>query len=813
MTDKAKGRAPLPMLLCGVALMVLGAGAARAATPEGATGSGPATAMPADEIIVTAQRREQALTDTSASVAAFSAERLEAIDAQDPRDLALFAPSLVFVKSAQINQIAIRGLGSPGLDDFESAVGFYTDGVYTSKSRNALTPFYDMGGIEVLRGPQGVLFGKNALSGVLSIHTADPDPDFGGFAQVQAGSLDLVEASGAVTGAVADGVSLRIAGLARRRDGYLDDLAPGKSDGGKQRTYAIRVKSTLDLSETTKLKLKYEWFKDYEYGYTRQLTAVGPADAVNPAFNGIETKLDDRVYSGQSGIFNVDSLVGTRAHIAAADLEQELGNGDTLSLVAGYTNFYHVLRRGDALPINTLLQANPTRNEAVTAELRLTSAEDRRLRYIVGAYGDLTWLKRRGFSALDFTGIGRGVRSALIGRGIPASLLPSVAGFDAANTLIIANPFDQKGKSWAVFGELSYDLTDKLRLTGGLRYNWDKTSILRGFDQSQDLNGRSFASVASYGGVVPVPGFQIMPGVTVEQLLAGTFAGVYRGFMALPGSPADRGSMQDGNVQPAARIEFRPSNGVLLYGAFQTGTKQGGFNASSLLPATAFNKEKARAFELGAKVEFGAGYATLAAYRTDFDDLQVSATNTTGAVDTLNAAKAVSQGVEAEISVRPVPGFRLGASYAYLDAHYRHFVNAPCTIDQLHAQPTGCSQDLTGRSLPNAPDHSVSLFADAETSLTDTLTLKTSANLGWKSAFYTEITDTPQQRADSLVTVNGRIAVETKSGLSLAVTAKNLLNERGALMVQRAANARDPGTILSLINEPRTFAVEARFAF
>ncbi|WP_170112664.1 TonB-dependent receptor [Sphingomonas fennica] len=816
MTEGTKAPRRLGMLLGGCAAMLLASApaAAQVANADGGDGGQAARENAADEIIVTAQRREQAITETSASVTAFSAERLQSIDAQDARDLTMFAPSLTFIKSAQINQIAIRGLGSPGLDDFESAVGFYNDGVYTSKSRNALTPFYDMGGIEVLRGPQGVLFGKNALSGVVSLRTADPSHDFGGFVTAQGGSLDLFEATGAVTGGINDDVSFRLAGMVRRRGGYLDDLAPGKSDGGKQRTYAVRAKSTIDLGDTTRLKLKYEWFQDDEHGYTRQLTSVGPADAVNPAFNGIETELDDRVYSGQSGIYNVDALVGTRAHIATADLEQEIGNGDTLSIIAGYTNFHHVLRRGDALPIDTLLQANPTRNEAATLEIRLTSADDRPLRYIVGAYGDMTWTKRRGYSALNFTGVGQGVRAALIGNGIPAALLPSPQGFDEANTLILASPFDQKGKSWAAFAELSYDLTSKLSVTAGLRYSWDRNSIRRGFDRSLDLNGNIFASVASYAAVVPVPGFQIAPGLTVEQLLAGTMQGVYGAFLALPGTPADDGSMSDGNLQPAGRIEYRPWDRVLLYGTVQTGTKQGGFNASSLLPATAFGKEKALAFEIGAKYDFGIGYATLAAFRTNFDDLQVSATNTAGAVDTMNAAKAVSQGFEAEISVQPMRGMRLGASYAYLDAHYRRFVNAPCTVDQLHAQPNGCSQDLTGRPLPNAPANSASVYADTEIPLTDRLNLKASANIGWKSDFYTEITDTPQQKADSLAIVNGRIGVELPdTGLTVSLIAKNLFDERGALMRQRASNARDPGTILSLINEPRTFAVEARFAF
>ena len=766
------------------------------------------------EIIVTAQRRDQKITDTSVSVAAFSEERLEALGAQDVRDVALFAPSLNFVKSAQINQIAIRGLGSPGLDEFESAVGFYTDGVYSSKSRSALTPFYDLAGVEVLRGPQGVLFGKNALSGVISIRTAEPEEDFGGYVTAQAGSFGLFEAQGAVTGSVGDNVSLRLAGIARARGGYLDDLAPGKSNGGRQRTYGLRGRANIDLSDTTRLKLKYEWFRDTEYGYTRQLTAVGPADAANPLFNGIETKLDRRVYSGQTGIYNVDALVGTEAHIAMAELEHELGNGDTLTVVGGYNNFYHRLRRGDALPIDTLLQANPTRNEAATAEIRLTSASDRPLRYILGAYGDMTWTSRSGYSALNLAAAGRGVRQALIGQGIPEALLPSVAGFDAANTLVLASPFKQRGKSWAVFGEVSYDITPALTLTGGLRYSWDRVSVRRGFGNTLDLNGHRFASVDSYGAVVPVPGFELQPGLTVERLLAGTMQGVYASILALPGTPDDNLRMSDGRIQPALRLEYRPSNRLLIYGTVQTGTKQGGFNTSSLLPATSFSKEKALAYEVGAKYDFGKGYFTLSAFRTTFDDLQVSATNTAGAVDTTNAAKAVSQGFEAELAVQPVRGLRLGASYSYVDAHYRRFANAPCTIDQLHAKPTGCSQDLSGRALPNAPRHSASAYADLNTPLSDGVNLLASANIGWKAAYYTEITDTPQQRADALAIVNGRIGVELPdTGLTVALIGKNIFNARGALMVQRASNARDPGTLMSMMNEPRSIAVEARIAF
>jgi len=803
------GRTAL-LLSCGFSQGALAAAAVaqeRLATPAAPdSGNG--------DIVVTAQRREKRITDTSASVTAFSAERLAALDVQDPRDLTQFTPSLVFVKSAQVNQIAIRSLGSPGLDDFESAVGFYVDGVYTSKSRNALTPFFDMKSVEVLRGPQGVLFGKNALAGVVSIATAEPQDRLGGYVQAQAGSLGLFEATGAVTGSPAQGVRLRLAGLFRNRGGYLDDLAPGKSDGGRQRTRGVRVRADFDVADATVLKLKYEWFRDFEYGYTRQLTSVGPADAVNPAFNGIETRLDDRVYSGQPGLYNVDSRIGTTAHVATAALEHRLDSGGAINLVVGYSNFDHEIRRGDALPIATLLQENPTRNEALTAELRLTSAADRKVRYIVGAYGDLTWLHRSGRSVLNFASIGLGVRSALLARGIPAALLPSVEGFTQANTLVLASPFTQRGKSAAAFGELSYDVVSNLTLTAGLRYGWDRTAIVRPYGGTADIAGHPFASVASYAAVVPVPGFQIQPGVTVEQLLAGTMQGVYSSFLAMPGTPTDRAAMSRGRFQPAFRIEYKPLRGLLLYGTVQTGTKQGGFNASTLTPVTRFSNEKAFAAEIGGKWDFGGGYATLAAFRTTFDDLQVSATNTAGAVDTLNAGSAVSQGIEAEFAYRVAPGTRIGGSYAYLDAHYRRFPNAPCTVDQLHAVGSVCSQDLAGKRLPNAPAHSIALYADTRRPLNEALELGASVDVGWKSAFYTEITDTPQQRSDAITTVNARIELTlVRSQLSFALIAKNLLDDRGALIRQRASNARDPGTILSVINEPRTFAVQARLGF
>ena len=803
------------MRACGTALGALLAMPAAAQVVENEETAATTTGDAAD-IVVTAQRREQKIADTSASVSAFSAERLVDIGVRSAGDLAQFAPSLVIVKSAQVNQIAIRGLGSPGLDDFESAVGFYVDGVYTSKSRNALTPFFDMRSVEVLRGPQGVLFGKNALAGVVSIASAEPDTDFGGYGQIQGGSRSLIEAEGAVTGSPMTGVSLRVAGLYRNRGGYLHDLAPGKHEGGEQHTRGLRLRANIDLGAASTLKLKYEWFRDFEYGYTRQLTAVGPADAINPAFDGIETRLDDRLFSGQPGLYNVNSRVGTIAHAATAAFDHRLGSGDTLGLVVGYGNFNHRLRRGDALPIATLLQENPTRNETLTAELRLTSAANRRFRYIVGAYGDLTWTHRTGRSILDFSWLAAGIRDTLVLRGLPAPLLPSAQGFADANTLVLGSPFTQRGKSWALFGEASFDMTSALTLTAGLRYSWDRTAIVRPYDASFDIDGRAFASVASYAGLVPRPGLQIQPGVTVEQLLAGTFQSIYRSFLALPGTSADRLAQSRGRFQPAFRIEYRPAGGWLLYGTVQTGTKQGGFNASALTRVTRFGNEKAFAAEVGAKWDFGSGYATLAAFRTRFSDLQVSATNTTGAVDTLNAANAVSQGIEAELAYRIAPGTRIGGTYAYLDAHYRRFPNAPCTVDQLHATPRGqsCSQDLAGKRLPNAPTHSIALYADTRQPLGDALELGLSADLGWKSATFTEITDTPQQRSDALTLLNARIELKlTRVNLSFALLARNLLDDRGALIRQRAANARDPGTILSVINEPRSFAVQARIGF
>jgi len=535
---------------------------------------------------------------------------------------------------------------------------------------------------------------------------------------------------------------------------------------------------------------------------------------VNPAFDGIETKLDDRVYSGQPGLYNVDARIGTVAHVATAAIEHQLDSGSRIDLVVGYTNFDHQIRRGDALPIATLLQENPTRNEALTAEVRLTSAADRKLRYIIGAYGDLTWLHRSGRSVLNFASIGLGVRSALIGRGIPAALLPSVDGFTEANTLVLASPFTQRGKSAAAFGELSYDVTSNLTLTAGLRYGWDRTSIVRSYGNTTDINGNSFASAASYAAVVPVPGFQIQPGVSVEQFLAGTMQGVYSSFLALPGTPTDQPSLSNGRFQPAFRVEYKPVAGLLLYGTVQTGTKQGGFNASTLTPVTRFSNEKAFAAEIGAKWDFGPGYATLSAFRTEFDNLQVSATNAAGAVDTLNAANALSQGIEAEISYRIAPRTRVGGSYAYLDAHYRRFPNAPCTVNQLHALGSVCSQDLAGKRLPNAPAHSIAVYADTRQPLNEALELGASVDLGWKSAFFTEITDTPRQRSNAITTVNARVELSlVRTGLSFAFLVKNLLDDRGALIRQRASNARDPGTILSVINEPRTFAVQARLGF
>jgi outer membrane receptor protein involved in Fe transport len=770
----------------------------------------PAAADGLEEIVVTAQRREQKLSDVSASVAAFDAGFVKEQKLRSLDDLSAFVPNFTYTKGGNVNIISIRGLGTAGLDTFQSSVGVYVDDIYIPKARNAAFPIYDLARIEVLRGPQGTLFGKNTIAGVLNVVTAKPSDRPGATAELNLGSYSYLEAQAAVTGPITPVVNARLAAFYRTRDGYIHNRSPNRSNGGGFNTRAVRLGLEAAPTDALELGAKLEWFDDRETGISRQLENVGPRDQA--AFGGVEAVLDRQQVATQTGLFDMDSRNGPKAWVASLNGRYRLPGDYALTAVAGYTDFNQKITRTDSLPVNTITQANPTRFRNGSIDLRVASPDADRLRVTAGLYYDRGTLRgtSSGHSVLNFANtVGFAVRNALAARGVPLAALPGDAGIIAANTLLTpGNGTSEDSRSFAAYGELGYRLGEQWTLIAGLRYSNDRVENRVHIDP-RDANGNAFASLAAWQAVLP-------PGSPLASTLASTYQGVYRSILLPAGTPDILNGRTRSSVTPSGRVEYRPLPDTLVYGIVQTGFKQGGF-ATGLLGATPFDDEKALAFELGAKTRLWDGRADLSAalFRTGFRDLQVQVVNPAGTVDTLNAAKAVSQGLELDGRVRLDPHWTLSGSYALLDAHYTAFPRAPCSIDQKVAAGSAvCFQDLGGRRLINAPRHSATISVGYSAELVPGYVFGGTVTGVYKSRYYSELTDSRQLRGSETGLINLRLSLaHPDSGWEGGVLVRNVAGQRGAVLRQTPSLVADPATWTAVLQEPRMVVVQLRKTF
>jgi len=766
-----------------------------------------------EDVVVTAQKRSQKLSDVSASVTAVSGKTIEDEKIQDLSHLADHVTDFTYLKGGNVNIIAIRGLGSAGGDTMESSVGVYVDGVPISKARDAAFPLFDVDRVEVLRGPQGALFGKNTIAGVLNIESAKPTDYWTGYGEFAYGSYNYTSTTAALSGPLSPVLNMRVAVFQRHRDGYTHNDSPNRSDGGGFDSKAARMMFDLHPDPAFKLTGKLEFLTDRELGISRQLEHIGPRDRANPAFNGVESLLDNHQIARQTGLFDVDNEQGPIAWNGMLNASYRFDSGHTLTAVAGYSDFNNRISRNDALPINTIVQRNPLDIKSQSIEVRLSSPETEPLRFTTGFYADTTSLRGSGFSALNFSNVGNAIQNALIARGIPAALLPNAAGLAAANTLVMPGDGNSSdSRSWALFTEASYRFLPEWTAVGGLRYSHDTVNIKQHFDP-RDANGNPLGSLSSVSAVLPNPGAMLGPGMSVAQLLSGAYSSVYNGIASPASTAAIDRSQSEHALNPSLRLEYRPRPATLLYGVVQTGFKQGGYLPGLNADLSTFGSEKATAFELGAKTYAGPFDVSAAAFRTNFRNLQVSAINAQGTMDTLNAANAISQGLELEGHYRINSSWRVNAAYAFLDAHYNTFTNAPCSIDQLLATTSAtCKQDLSGKPLFNAPRHSVAAGIEYHTFIDPGFEFSAAFTGTYKSSYYTEISNSEQLKSDviPLFGLSFKIAQPSRHW-QFSLLVSNLFNKRGALMRQKPSLVADPSTYMGVINDPRMIIGQLRY--
>ena len=596
--------------------------------------SGQTEAATVEDIVVTARRTEESAQRTPLALTAFSGETLERTGAQQVTDLQGAVPNLNLVQgrgSSNSTNIYIRGVGQPdALQTFDPAVGVYVDDVYYSRIRGTQFDLLDLERVEILRGPQGTLYGKNTIGGALKLVSRRPGQDFRARASAAYGDYDQIDVQGAVSGPIADNLALGLSALHSERGGYVTDPATGAEYNDKNST-AVRVSLAWDPVSNIQVDLNADYSKD-DAGLTvgqptNNLTYLGyglayPVPTPLPEYN-----FETRTTPGLPNETRLETW-GTSARVT-----WDLSDALTLKSITGYRE----LRTDDYIDFDaTELELA----DALVAVDQDQVSQELQLTYDSGpltAVGGLYYLKEEVASHQE---------------SYDDALLGPLYG-DATFLRLIDDALETTSK--AAYANVSYALTDALRLSAGVRYTEEEKEY-----------ARSTSVVSSF----------LLGGLPV---LNTTYA------FAPP-----TGTYDDTSIMLS--VDYQLNRDAMVYARYAQGFKSGGFNgrANSATEATEYQPETADTFEVGAKTQYWDNRfrLNLAAFITKYDDFQarVSGIETppgggvpTPVLSVINAGSLDIAGFEIESVLVPVPGLTLDAQVGFLDADYKEFADARFT--------------------------------------------------------------------------------------------------------------------------------------
>ncbi len=673
-------------------------------------------------IIVTATRRAQDVQDIPIAVTAVSPAQLEAQGVDNIQEVTSVAPSFSS-SQAQIASgsvvLRIRGVGTTSNNiGFESATGIFIDGAYQSRPGVALNEFVDIERVEVLRGPQGTLFGRNTSAGALNITTNRPDlEEFGGFVNAGYGNFDEISLQGAINlPLVQDTLGLRVTGAYRQRDGFLDvvdETGAVIGDTNDVDQYLVRGQLGWD----TESGLRGRLIVDYSNStssccgaielYQTPLVPAGAFAAVGLGANGgngqpfvsnnpfgqseFAEALDNRVVSA-----NFAPTADVENYGVTGEVEFPLSDNADIIFIGSYRKFDSVENYDSDFTANDLFNvALDLELETYTAELRIQGeAFGGKLNYVLGGYFSDESIDQSANFALG-TDYDRNVGALFGGAAGPAPLQLFSGGVNPAGTNV-TNRFQQSAQSYSIFTNNTFEIVTGLNLTLGARYSWEEKE--GGFTQTNAQNQICPAILGSLAAnAIPAP------------LANPVFALGCFGFTApadlpqaavLPLVRTFQADFSDEELIYTAQLAYSFAAPVNVYASFTHGYKSGGINLDTTAAvggrSPTFLSEEVDAYEIGLKSRLIDDAVTfnLALFYEEFKNFQVLEFTGT-AFETFNVPKAISQGIEIETLIRPTDELSFNVSGTILEAAYPD----DCAGDQTSPQVVS----LCGFDLTNAP--------------------------------------------------------------------------------------------------------------
>ncbi len=809
-----------------------------------------------EEIVVTATKRATNLQDTPIAISAYSAESMEELGIQNAQDLVQHTPGLVINGT----RVTIRGIGreqtSVGSDP---GVSFNINGrVVTGDNIGVLdtSDMWDVAQVEVLRGPQGTLFGRNTVGGAINVTTAPATEDFEGAIEVEVGNYNSVETKLMLNGALSDKVQGRIALYNVERDGYQKNLADDRdfynrnAQGG---TLSLNVDWTDSFSSQFVAMGSSSRYRPEARVNTSEYNTTSiylPNATINPNFlnpisNPSLEDIDTVSFNGEmSG--RLDEWSATLTNVLDID-------GGTIKYIAGYSYWkYDNVVDADKSGVATFSQidnVNDSLIESSSHEIQFLSDWAGDLQLVAGVFFyDETYHQRfsyeekidgrynRPVSEIDSDIVNafafgcpyptdcnliEAYDGGQYDSGVPSLFLgvPAYEGDPSGNnsTFWLDDTLDTQ--SAAVFGQLEYNVSDALTVTFGLRYSEDEKtvnetdwvyleSVIPGVPTV--FEGDEF-TIGAYG--MPVPG-----GRAVNYFYATT--GASGGFGFPVGSLIEWEGISNkwDSVDGRLGLDYVLDDDQMVYAYVATGYRSGGYSVGGNFTPGEFpavDPESLIAYEFGYKGTMLDGRARLnaAVYLYDYEDMQLKSNELNAFTNTVlpvfkNAASASINGLDLEYQYLLTESFQVSGSYSYAEATYDDFTD----VNTLTENPTPVLEDLSGNSLNRIPENKFSINGLYSTDLLEG-NLDLLATYSWTDDMHTTQFNTEVDKLDAYSRINLRATwTNAEDNVSVVAFVNNLEDERGELSVSQETQANG-GSITKTFTVPRTFGAKVNYRF
>ncbi|WP_017670630.1 TonB-dependent receptor [Blastomonas sp. AAP53] len=770
----------------------------------------PACAQDADqgasglsEIVVTARKTSENLQEVPISITAVSAENLEQRGITNVSQIADFAPNVTLDGSAPISGSSsalvayIRGIGqSDYAMNFEPGVGLYVDGVYIARNVGGVMDLLDLDRIEILKGPQGTLFGRNTIGGAISLVTKRPSKDFGARLEATTGRYNRLDLRGSMNIPLAETLFASVSFSTKNRDGFVQRIPfpgvlpadqanfrsidngilnglPSGNDLGNENSDTIRANLLWEPGSDTEVRLIADYTRTRENaapstlvtttgqgisGLYNACVAGAPLPVCGSITNGLlggqinpqftsRTPYDNRFVTPDRYTTYGNSIAGTKLDVwgISLDVNHDLSDAFSLRSITAYRKMTSIFGEdADMSPLVIDHHGFQLNQDQFSQELQLTYDSDN-FKWLAGLY----YFNEAGENN-DLVPLGGGLFQ-------------------------VFGPNDIRNKSYAAFTEGTFNFTERLSANFGVRYTAERKRFVGG---QRDLNDLSF----KLG--VPLAAFPVPSDTTI---------------LFPPG--VNRQSFNDVSIRGG--VQYKLTDDIFTYVSYSEGFKAGGWDTRLTGPelvAPSFQPETARSWEAGVKSEFANRSVrfNIAAFSTDYRNLQLVVQRGISPLTT-NAGSSKIRGVEVDLAWAVTPSFQLSASYGYIDAKYT----------RLDARANAAGIFLTNQFV-NTPENTFSLAADYRLELSGTSFMAFHLDYSWRDDTFNDAVNTPQLVQEDYGIANATVRYSHDDRWYLGGGVTNLLDKR---YIVSGFNQPGVGFIYETHARPREWYLQIGYNF